>query len=262
MSVTAIWSPLHGASSTANALAIAVCMAEGHDCDTLVMQTHFAMNNLERPLIGTSSMSDDDLFGEIGIDQAAHLYTANQFDKVKTCTITISEQLSVLPGTTKPNRETFDNEEERLIQRKVIRELSRYYSEVVIDVNAGYGEQSMTVLSAADNVVVCLRQNKKMIEDLLTNKEFQTIASKKKVYFLFGEYDDMSKLSLRNVRKKYKELSKANSGAIPYCTAYKDAISDCSVFGYLLRVIDLYDPEEEDDDNWWSEVDEFTRKLM
>lgn len=267
MAITAVWSPLHGAYTTANTLALAVCMAEGHETKTLVTQTHFSLNNLEMPLIGRSTISKDELFTDIGLDAATRLYKANSFGLIESATIPIGGEtdtaLSLLPGTTKRSREIFDNDEERLLLKRVIRELARYYTEVLIDTNAGYGDQTMAVLEAADNIVICLRQNRQMIEDVLANEQIKPLLEKKKVFYLFGEYDSLSKMSLQNLRKIFRSsFSKSNLGAVPYNIGYRDAISDCTAYSYLIRTIDLYDPKEEDADDWWYEVDQFVEKLM
>lgn len=268
MPITAMWSPLHGACTTANTLALAVCLAEGHDVKTLVTQTHFSLNNLELPLIGRTTINQDTYFSDFGLDTATMLYKSNRFEKVVNATIPIGPakdaSLFLLPGTTQTNRETFDNAEERLVLKKVLRELGRYYSAVLIDANAGYGDQTQAVLEAADNIVICLRQNKRMIEEVLDSKMIQNFMEKEKnIFFLFGEYDDRSKMSLSNIRKMFRSaMNKMNIGAIPYDVGYRDSISDCTAYRYLLRTIDLTDEDLDDGENWWYEVDQFAMKLI
>lgn len=268
MSVTALWSPMHGAYTTANTLALAVCLAEGHDIKTLVTQTHFSLNNLEMPLMGRQTIPNDDLFDDVGLDMATMLYKSNRFEKVEKTTIKIGDpkdaMLSLLPGTTKQNRETFDNDEERLVLKKVIRELDRYYSAILIDTNAGYGDQTQAVLEASDNIVVCLRQNRQMIADCINHPMLGKLKEKgKNIFYLFGEYDEMSKMNLNNIRKMFRsQMNREQLGAIPYDTGYRDAISECNAYRYLVRSIDLTDEDLDDGESWWYEVDSFARKLI
>ena len=54
-----------------------------------------------------------------------------------------------------------------------------------------------------------------------------------KVYYLFGDFDRESKYSMHNLRRLYRSIGNKNSGYIPHCSAYGDAISDGKVLRYL-----------------------------
>lgn len=259
------WSPFHGTYSTANLLAIAECIANTYDKKVLIMQTHFTMNNLEKPLLGSLDSTNESIFfKDIGLDAVVRHFKSGSFNEesVANSCVTVSDNLSLLAGTRQRDRSVYNNETEREIVAKIIRELGKMYDVVLVDTNAGLSDASLEVLNVAERIIVNLRQNKEMIETTLNNAELNRLAEKAKFFYCFGAYDDCSKLSIRNVRRNFKKIYTDNSGVVPYLSQYNDAISDCRVHSFLSSMADSYALEtDKDDDIWYYSVDDFAEKI-
>ena len=50
----AFWSPLHGTGASSGLIAMATAISVIYSEKTVVTQTHYNLNNLERPLLGSS----------------------------------------------------------------------------------------------------------------------------------------------------------------------------------------------------------------
>ncbi len=268
MSITVFWSPLHGVGATTCLLATAYCMSEGHDKPVIVTETHFALNNLEEPLLGGTKGKVDlrTLHSGKGIDTLTRYASSGGInpDIVRTVSYDITDRLMFLPGTTQTEIELHTSATARSTIQHSLFEVGRVQGNynVLIDTNAGVSDaMSKDALDIADNIVVCLKQNRSIIQRVLSDETLIELSRKKRIYFCFSEYDDMSKLNLYNVQKLFKEL-KGAVGGIPYNTGYSDAISDCNVDKFLRRTVDMYDPKHPMPDDWWKFVDEFTQKIL
>ncbi len=267
MSITAFWSPLHGSGATSCLIATAFCMAEGHDKPVIITETHFALNNLEGPLLKKGKNVDEKTVrAGKGIDTLTRYASSGGInpDIVKNVSYDITDKIMFMPGTATNEYELHSSETTRGTIKHTLYKVGNIMEKynVLIDTNAGENDSLSTdALDIADNVVVCLRQNKALIEKALSNQTLIDLSQKKGMYFCFSEYDDMSKLNLYNIQKNYKILRGA-VGGIPYNTGYSDSISDCDVKNFLRRTIALYEPKEARPDDWWKFVDEFTKKIL
>ena len=267
MSITTIWSPMHGVGATACLLATAICMAEAHDRKVLITETHFALNNLEEPLLGKSTVDARELHAGKGIDTLKRYAASSGIDAdtVRKVSFDVSDKIMFMPGTMQTEYELHDSASARNVIQHSLFETGRVMSDynVIIDTNAGDNDaMSAAALDIADNIVVCLRQNKALIAKTLENEKLIELSQSKGMFFCFAEYDDDSKLNLDNVPKIFKPLKGGALGGVPYNTGYADAISDCTVLKYLRRTIDLYDPKTATANDWWRFVDNFTQKII
>ena len=73
-------------------------------------------------------------------------------------------------------------------------------------------------------VVVNFSQNIGVIDSFFKEKIKEL--SGKNVFYLFGSYLPDSRYSLKNLRLRYKELNKRNTGVIPLSVGFMDAISE------------------------------------
>lgn len=242
----AFWSNVHGQSgTTSNLMAIAVMSTLLYQYKNLVTQTHFNMNNLEVPLVSTSSRADKELFMDLGIDALTRCIKSAPLNAevFESCSISLLDKnLNLLPGTTKDNREIFENDISKTISG-ILHAASKYHDLVFVDTNSGKNELTMKIIKDSDIVIVCLNQNKSMLEDYFRNYEIQD----KKVFYLIGNYDDHSRYNLHNLRKCFSWLKSDNSAIIPYNTEYMDAQSDGQVIQYVLKNLDC----DKDDYNYY-----------
>ncbi len=263
--IIASWSPFHGTSSTANLLALAECLANTYDKKVLIMQTHFAMNNLEKPLLGSLDSSKESIFfKDIGLDAVVRHFKSGSFNEttVANSCVTVSENLSLLAGTRQRDRSIYNNEIEREIVTKVIKELSKLFDVVLVDTNAGLSDVTLDVLNVSERIIINLRQNREMIENTVNNPEIKKLAESTQLFYCFGAYDGYSKLSINNIKRSFKKITSEHSGVVPYLTQYNDAISDCKAHHFLVSLSDAYESEvEKDEDVWYSSVAEFAEKI-
>ncbi len=223
----AFWAPLHGCGTTADFMAVMLAIASEHDRSVLLTQTHFDRNDLEGPMTGHLEGSGRaDFFFNMGIDALIRYYKSGLLSKdiVESCTIEITKKISLLSGTRQTSRAAYDNDTVGKIVEHVFEKAEEFYDMVAIDVDAGYSENSCSALEKADIVVVNLRQNLRMIDDLFKSREFSMIASK--AFYLFSSFDQDSKYNLTNLRHIYSTINSSNSSGIRHSTGYLDAICD------------------------------------
>ncbi len=229
------WSPIHGQTGmTSNILVISLLCAIAYKKCSLVTQTHFNYNNLEAPLIERNSKPASDYFMDVGIDAIVRNFKAERLERelIENCCINLQNtRLSLLPGTTKTNRATFDYDIGTTIPI-VFKEMNQFYDCMFIDTNPGMKELSIRLMQEAELTVINLSQNLEIVN--LYFQHYDKLISGRK-FFLFGAYDVNSKYNINNIRKKYSVITKANSGVIPYNTAYKDAQIESRVIEFIKK---------------------------
>lgn len=234
MSKIVFWSPLHGQGQTSNLHILALVMGLLHNKRLLMMQTHFSMNNLERPLVGENVdyCREDSIFQDIGIDAAVmysrmNLLSANTLE---SCCLTFpGTSLLLLPGTETKNKETFDRDIGKAVCR-MIRHAEEHVDIIMIDANSGNDELSFKLMAMADITIINLTQRSHVLNKFFI--EYRERLSNNKVFYLFGNYDKNSAYNINNYRRKYRSfINRNNSGVIPYCTKYMDAQNECDILG-------------------------------
>lgn len=226
----AFWSPFHGTGATANMLALSVAISELSNLKVLVTQTHYNMNNLEKPLLGDVE-DKESFFRDTGLDAIMRFFKSGNLteEQVNNCSIKVSKNLYLLAGTRASSRESYENKVVQDMVTHIITLVENFYDIVFVDTNSGNNEQSLKVISECDMVIATVRQGGDALEEALKTP----VLKDKKVFYLFGSYDPYSKYTLKNLRKMYKELTKENSGGFPHCTQYMDAIADNRILKYM-----------------------------
>lgn len=241
MSVIVSWAPLHGQAQTSNIHALGFTIGSYHRKSVLMMQTHFTGNNMEAPLVGEnvnrSQTKENGLFLDIGLDAAVTFSMMNQLDKdrLESCCITFgTNKVSLMPGTKIRNKETFDRDIGQKVGH-VIYDAEKYVDIVLVDANSGDDALSFKLMEQADLIIINLTQRKHVIERFL--KDYgERFSNNKKVFYLFGDYDDNSACNINNLRRKYSAfLGSGNSGVIPYCTKYLDAQNESRVEDFMKK---------------------------
>lgn len=229
------WSPMHGTGATANMLAITLAIAGRHDSKILMTQTHYAMNNLEGPLVGElDGRRESEYWRDTGIDAVIRYFKSGMLSReiMNSCAIDLTDRLSLLTGTRQSSKQTYDDDILRRIVSRILDTAEDYYDFVTIDTNSGYSSTSIDTVRSADVVIVTLRQNIDMINELFENEKFKKL-DPKRIFYLFGSYDAYSKYNLGNIRRMYRRINSRNSGGLPHCTAYMDALCDNRALRYI-----------------------------
>lgn len=235
------WSPVHGQTkTTSNMIAIAIFSTILYEQNNMVMQTNFKLNNLEIPLVGTHTKVVGEYFnGDIGLDALARSIKSEPLNKevIHNCSISMLNQgLNLLPGTTKLNREHY---EDKLIPvlSSIINSIEKNYDIVFIDTNSGLSDEiTKRVIDMSDIIVVNLCQNKMVLEEYFKENPLGNYDNK--LFYLLGSYDKESKYSIRNIKRIYKEYIKNNIAAIPYNTKYMDSLSSGKTISYMENCLE------------------------
>lgn len=240
------WSPLHGqTATTSNMLAISLFTGMYFKKKTLITHTHFNFNNLEAPLVEINSKSEnaENYFQGVGIDALLRNFKASLPDKemLENCCISLpNTNVNLLPGTVKNIREAYENEMEMIapILYGNIEELTEV---LFIDANAGSNPLSKKLIDISDLTVINLSQNMSVVDNY-----FSTFDSfvQGKVFYLFGNYESRSKYNIKNIQRKYKQISSSNSGVIPYNIAFKDALTDGKMINFIRDNINCSKSDE------------------
>ena len=230
------WSPMHGQTgTTSNMLASALYIGIQYRKKSLLMHTHFNLNNLEAPLVGSNAKNADSIgyFQDVGLDALVRTFKASRLGKedLDNCCISIPNTLvSLLPGTTKHNQASYAYEMNMVILN-LLRSMEELVDIIFIDVCSGKHPLSRKIIDASDIIVINLSQNTGVIENCFYN--YPNLLHQK-VFYLVGNYDDNSKYNIRNIRRHYRKYMKAsNSGIIPYNTAFHDALCDGRVVDFI-----------------------------
>lgn len=239
MSKVLFWSPFHGQGQTSNIHVITFIIGLLHKKSVLMMQTHFSRNNLESPLVGENvnknKSRDNSLFLDIGLDVAVTYSSMNKLSKerLESCCFTFPDtKVLLLPGTEIKNRETFDRDIGKAVSG-VIMDADKCVDMVLIDANSGDDKLSIKLMSMADLIVVNLTQHRYVLDNFFEEYSDQLLDNKK-VFFLFGDYDDNSCYNINNCRRKYRRfINSKNSGVIPYCTKFMDAQNESDVVRFM-----------------------------
>lgn len=224
----AFWSPLHGTGATSNLLSVAIELSFVDKVKTLVTQTHFSLNNLERPLLGV--INSGEFFQNTGLDAIMRHFKSGGLTgtQLENCSIKVGTGLYLLAGTRISSKESFENQVVQSMITRIITLADRYYDVVLVDTNSGCTAQSYEIMKACDAIVINLRQDRHMIEGVTEDIFFEG----KKVFYLFSNYDEYSRYNLNNIRRLFKTINKHNSSGIPYNTEFMDSIVDGTVLDY------------------------------
>lgn len=230
----AFWSPLHGTGTSSGLIAMSAAVSVIYPEKTVITQTHYNLNNLERPLLGTAGTLD--FFRDTGVDALIRFFKSGNIteEQVESCSIKMNEKLYLLAGTKIHNREGFENNVARNMLVHIFSCLEKYYDLVFIDTNSGDNELSMRIIDECDAVVVSLRQNRDFLDRFFES----SLSDYDKVFYLFNDYDIESKYSIHNLRNLYKRMNVRNSSFIPHNADYMDAICDEKVMKYIIGNID------------------------
>ena len=154
------WSPLHGQSGmTSNITLISLMAGMLYKKRCILTQTHFNYNNLEAPLVGanTKNNASSDYYIDVGLDALIRNFKGIRLSKdiVENCCINLSNtNVSLLPGTTKANRECYEFET-GLIGPKLFDEVNEFYDLVFVDSSPSKNELSEKLMEAATILGAC-----------------------------------------------------------------------------------------------------------
>ncbi len=245
------WSNGHGqGKQTANLIAVCQIMAHMYETTMLITQTHYTQNDLEEAALGRlrSRQQREEFYQDGGIDALLRTFKQGPLTEnaVAECCISLleSRKFHLLPGSQNGNRITFDEIMDTMLL-SVLDKAEAFYDLVIIDANPGRNELSQKLLEQADVILVNLSQNRGMIDDFMEN--YKELSIDKRVFFLFGGYIQESKYNRNNLIRRYPAFHRKNTGVIPFCTGYMDALSSGETKDFFERNVEAGHGEE----NFW-----------
>jgi MinD-like ATPase involved in chromosome partitioning or flagellar assembly len=236
----AFWSTVHGqTATTSSALAIATMTAINNNYKTLIAHTHIQNSTLEKCFLSHRELNKDGIFdfSDNGIDALCRLAKHGRLtpDIISNYTVSLlqNSRLDLLAGTIKEDKELFEKEESTL--RKIFACSNSYYDLIFVDVHSGLNSNfSNLILDSSDLIVVCLNQNRFVIEDYIREIQNKEVFKDKKILINLGMYDNDSKNRVNNILRKYKFK---NIITVPYNTQFKDECNNSTVLDFLIRNI-------------------------
>ena len=204
----AFWSNVHGQTGvTSNVIALAL-MAAIEKKKVALLQSHFVLNNMSKPLVGTDVNPEE--FRDTGIDALIRDYKSRALSEDVIRTDASTEQQAdsrdgLYIGTGRQNEADYERELLTVFE-DIYDSVDKFHNLSFIDVRSGYREVSQSILSVDSN----------------------------NVYYLFGNYDENSKFTLKNLQKKYPALRK-RSATIAHNAEFMDAQNDGQAVQFMLK---------------------------
>ena len=231
------WSPVHGQTrQSSNMLVLALMLTMKQKYRTLITQTQFRMNDLEDAVIGRAVTKEmrEQFYQDMGIEAVGRCIKHKRLEKedLENCCIQVltKPELMLLPGAQSGTYEIhYELLNEMLLY--VLRQSEQYFDYVLADTNPGADRISRQLLESAEAVVVSLSQNLGVLDAFFENYPKELLG--KKVFYLFGSYLADSCYNLHNLRFRYRQLRRENSGVIPMNVGFMDAVSAGKTVDFL-----------------------------
>lgn len=247
--LAAFWSTHHGQTcTTTNAAAVACAYAILHRDKLLLAHTHTRRSTLEACLLDAQALRERDAgdFANHGMDALLRLSRSARLrdDSVPDYTWSLlrEHQFDLLPGTTK-DALTKEDTVERI--GEVFACAVRSYDTVLVDVHSGTDAiASEAMLRAADLCLICLNQNRALLESSLGEGDALQGLSGRPVRYLVSRYDREVSPSTGDIARRYG-LRPEHVVAVPYSAGLMKACNAGRLYEFVLRHLeDRRSPEK------------------
>ncbi|PKM56750.1 MAG: hypothetical protein CVU98_09610 [Firmicutes bacterium HGW-Firmicutes-3] len=234
----AFWSPNHGQTGTTSAaVAMASMSALMYNFKILLAHSHFERSTLESCFMKEKVHHHEDLldFSDNGLDALKRLAKNGRLASGMICDYTISllanRRLDLLQGTKTPK--PMDTQETLTLLSQIFTVANGDYDLTMIDVPSGTHQKlTRKIIKHSDLVVVCLNQNKALLDAYFTNPSYASMLSEKTVLYNIGMYNKDSRYTLKNLAKTY---GMNNMMCIPYDVGFMDACNNSRVLDFMMR---------------------------
>lgn len=256
--IICFWNYLHGRSNTSNCIASALNYSLNYKAKALILDSEYQKSLMANAFFNPERIKSLKTL-EYGIDSISNiLYSKQKIDKEdfdNFSTSIIEERLNFLPGSSKANRELYNNSLSATIPQ-ILESARECYDMVFIDVNSGIdNEITKNILSNSDYIFISLEQNEKMLEDFF-NTDLKYI-NDKKYGIMLGRYDPECKCSAKHIMKKFKY--KGDIFTIPYNTNFLNSINSNNVVEFFYK--NNIDVKKKSDIGFFNELDEISDAL-
>ncbi|MCD9023472.1 hypothetical protein [Cohnella silvisoli] len=236
MGVTVVfWSPVSGqAGTTTNLLAAATCMGLEYSARLLLLghlQSGYAAveRAYYRPAEREGRYTPD-----TGIDALLRLLKNRKLEPVMLRDYALPllrDRLDILPGSLKKTDAFIETSTEWL--NSLLAVARRAYDVVLIDGGSGGGSAWNELLrQQADVSVVCLPQNRLLLEQFFQSAEAEMLQSRK-TFLVFGQYDPYSTLTVKNLIRQFHIETPAYP--VVHHTGWMDAVQHGEAIPFWFR---------------------------
>ncbi len=235
----AFWSNFHGQTATTTSMAVmASTIAMKYPLKILMAQVHSANDALEKCFFSDfESKRNQSMVESNGIDALIRMVKNGKLtpEQIVNYTLPIMKdsRLDLLIGTGNPDEKLFYENAEEIT--RILKLASKTYDLVLIDTPSGLSNPiSHDVLMHATGVVVCLNQNKSVLENFDELKEYESLRVRNPLICL-GRYDQHLSLSANNIKRRFgfKEVV-----GIPQSSDIQEAINNHTLLHYIGRQIE------------------------
>lgn len=235
----AFWSNCSGrAGTTSNMACISVLCSMLNQTKSVLFENHYNLNGLEQAFINQrrehqlllrEELSYYDQTGLEGLIRRVHSnYT---YEKVMEDIALkfFNDYIYYLPKNHNMNQQYIEFELNQVI-KPLFGFLDQMFDMVFVDTAFHQTLSTKSILDEVQLVVVNLCQNKHVLDHFFSN--YSSLIEKS--IFLIGNYQEQSRLNLKNIRRKY-QLPKEQIGIIPFNLEFADAVNNGGVVEYLTR---------------------------
>ena len=237
--IVVFWSPWHGqARVTASMGAVAMALSEIQEERVIVTHTQFGMADLEGMFdLRIKEEQKQVLYESAGLNALILNFKQAELNKeaIERCSMQVpnANNLFMLPGLSKDAALLQGDELEDMLEYILTERVAQAYDWLFIDLASGKNPFSKRLIEKADVVVITLSQNTATWNTLF--QEYKEMVERENIFFLFGAHKALSKFNVKNFKRMYRRYADGeNSGVIPDCVGYMDAVSDGLVSTFYL----------------------------
>lgn len=219
------------AGTTSNLAAIATWKALHGNQTSYLMQAGCQQNHLDEAFLRNDWQ--DHSQQENGIDSLTRIIKSEPITKetMDSCSVDLYQRkLFLLPGTLWKSPDLYDT----VIYPMLIycmKAINEEYDITYMDLGKVVDFKRSNLLLHADVIVMNLCQNHNVLEQYFSLQQ----ECQRKVFYLIGNYDPISKYNLQYIHKQY-HIPYERLGAIPYNSMFKDAYSEGAVVRFLTQI--------------------------
>ena len=227
------WSPLAGRCGvSSNCVAAAAYMSLNTDFSCCMVPLNCSNRGVENAFLSLDGKKLlQNSVGSFGVD-ALKMSVMGGFDnvtEVKDAAMQIHPSLDVFASSSDPRKEAVKRDLAAGYE-KIVDSVECCYDMCFIDVGAGSSEMTAKSLGKADVIVVCLRQDLDVISTLGELCDLEGAPC----LYVISDYDPDNLLSLKNIRKKHKDIKAGNSLVIPHCAGFSNAVNTTTFLKWFV----------------------------
>lgn len=255
------WSCMPGHAAVSSSVLSIACDCAGYQKSfTGILQTQYKKNNLQYPFFKLADKENVEQYNSVGMDSLIRAVRGGSISGgIETAAVSFFDaKLSLYTQSTNYDGKAYYN---NLLQSipLLVKSLDTTFDLSLIDTAGGNDPVSLAMLEKADLIVVCLPQ-----EDWILNYQFAKYKfDASKVFYLFGNYDPRSVITIKSLMKSKRFKGKFNSKNCAYIMHdidFANSLSTSSLEKFFVKGMEC------DSSNpnyaYFNSVHNATRKLL